>query len=124
ERLLFNPSFGAKYSTTPEDYISLNYAYTNHMGNINSIYRGAILDNYRSLKANDAALEERHDHNMGLIYHFQRNISMLFLNVGINYTHVSSNTIASNVVTDNLINTVLVPHDNTISTFSLNAGIS
>jgi len=124
ERLLFNPSFRAKYSTTPEDYISLNYAYTNHMGNINSIYRGAILANYRSLNANDATLEERRTHNMGLNYNFQRNISMLFLNAGINYTHAKSNTIASNVVTDNIINTVLVPYENTISTFSLNAGVS
>ncbi|MFC7522514.1 hypothetical protein ACFQRK_01050 [Parapedobacter sp. GCM10030251] len=124
ERLLFNPSFGAKYNTTPEDYLSLNYGYSNHMGNINSIYRGAILTNYRSLKANDAALEERYGHNMGLNYHFQRNISMLFLNAGIDYSHAISNTIASNVVTDNIINTVLVPYDNTISTFSLNAGIS
>ncbi|MGK6350761.1 hypothetical protein [Parapedobacter sp. DT-150] len=123
-RLLFNPLFRAKYMTTPEDYLSFNYVYNNQMGNINSVYQGAILSNYRSLRANDAPLEERNSHNMGLNYHFQRNISMLFMNVGINYSYTTSNTIASNVVTDNIMNTVLLPYDNNVSTFSTNAGIS
>ncbi|MBK1441534.1 TonB-dependent receptor [Parapedobacter sp. ISTM3] len=124
ERLLFNPFFRAKYMTTPEDYLSASYTYSNQMGNINGVYRGAVLTNYRSLQANDAALQEQHAHNVGLNYNFQRNISMLFMNAGISYTHAKANTIASNVQTDNISSTVLLPYENDVSTFTANAGIS
>lgn len=124
EHLLFTPLLRAKYLTNPEDYFSFSYSRNNQTGNINSVYRGAILANYRSLKANDALLEESSAHNIGLNYNFQRNISMLFINVGVNYTHARSNTIASNVVTDDMVNTVLLPYDNEVSTVSANAGIS
>ncbi len=123
-RLLFNPSFRAKYLTNAEDYLSFNYVYNNQMGNINGVYRGAILTNYRSLRANEAMLEERSAHNAALSYNFQRNISMLFMNAGVNYTHAMANTIASNVMTDNIARTVLLPYDNDVSTFSANMGIS
>ena len=124
ERLLFNPLFRAKYMTTPEDYLSLSYVYNNRLGNINDVYRGAILTNYRNLRTNDGLLQEQRVHNVGLNYHFQRNISMLFANVGINYSHAMANTIASNVVTDDIVSTVLLPYDNDASTFSASAGIS
>src|SRR5690606_36038704 len=68
--------------------------------------------------------QEQHVHNVGLTYHFQRNISMLFMNAGINYSRVMANTIASNVVTDDIVSTVLLPYDNDASTFSASAGIS
>ncbi len=123
-RLLFNPFFRAKYMTNAEDFLSLNYVYSNQMGNINGVYRGAILTNYRSLHANEAALEERSAHQAGLGYNFQRNISMLFMNVGVNYIRAMANTIASNVITDNIMRTVLLPYDNDVSTWSANAGIS
>ncbi|WP_257668746.1 carboxypeptidase-like regulatory domain-containing protein [Parapedobacter tibetensis] len=124
ERMLFNPFFRAKYLTNAEDYLSFNYVYSNQMGNINGVYRGAILSNYRNLRANDAQLEERSAHNAGLGYNFQRNISMLFMNVGAHYTLATANTIASNIITDNISQTVLLPYDNDVSTFSANAGIS
>ncbi|WP_177181105.1 TonB-dependent receptor [Parapedobacter koreensis] len=124
ERLLFNPFFRAKYMTTPEDYVSASYVYSNQMGNINGVYRGAILTNYRSLQTNDAALQEQRAHNVALNYNFQRNISMLFMNVGISYTHATANTIASNVLTDNISSTVLLPYENDVSTFTATAGIS
>ena len=124
ERLLFNPSFRVKYLTNPEDYFSFSYSRNNQTGNINSVYRGAILSNYRTLQANNALLGESSAHNIGLNYNFQRNISMLFINAGINYTLARSNTIASNVVTDDMVNMILLPYDNEVSTVSANAGIS
>ncbi len=124
DRLLFNPFFRAKYMTTPEDYVSFSYVYSNQLGNINGVFRGAILTNYRNLQANDAALQEQRAHNIGLNYNFQRNISMLFMNAGVSYIHAKANTIASNVMTDNISRTVLLPYENDMSTFNANAGIS
>lgn len=124
ERLLFNPVFRAKYMTNPEDYLSFSYVYNNQLGNINDVYRGAILTNYRNLKSNDGLLPEQRAHNIGLNYNLQRNISMLFMNAGISYSRITANTIASNTVTDDIANTVLLPYENDVSTFSTNAGVS
>lgn len=123
-QLIFNPSLRAKLMTTVEDYLSLNYAFSNQTGNINGVFRAAVLTNYRTLLANDAELQERRSHQLGLHYNFQRSINMLFMNAGIEYRKSTANTIASSQLTDNIARTVLLPYENDVSTLSANAGIS
>lgn len=123
-RLLFSPSLSTKIKTTAEDYVSFSYQYGENTGSINGIFRGAVLSGYRSLRANDAALQESRGHNGSLHYNFQRSISMLFMNAGINYNRSIANTIASSVMNDNISQTVLIPFDNDISSFGASAGIS
>lgn len=123
-RLLVNPILRTKFMTTAEDYLTFNYGYSNRMGNINGVYRGVILTNYRSLRANDAVLEEQYGHSAGLRYNFQRSISMLFINGGINYSKTTANTISASIMTDNIARTILLPFENDISSFSANGGIS
>jgi len=123
-RLLINPSWRMKLLMGTEDYISMNYAYNNQTGNITNIYRGAILGNYRSLRANDAVLSEQNSHSIGIDYNFRRSISMLFMNAGMLYNRSSSNTIASNIINDNISQTVLLSMVNNVSNIRANAGIS
>lgn len=123
-KLLANPSWRMKLLTGTEDYISMNYGYRNQTGNIANIYKGAILANYRSLRANDAILNEQNSHSIGLNYNFRRSISMLFMNAGMLYNRSSSNTIASNVINDNISQTVLLSMVNNVSNIRANAGIS
>ncbi|HLW50316.1 MAG TPA: hypothetical protein VKZ78_05040 [Sphingobacteriaceae bacterium] len=123
-RLLFSPSLSTKIKTTAEDYVSFSYQYGENTGSINGIFRGAVLSGYRTLRANDAALQESRGHNGSLHYNFQRSISMLFMNAGINYNRSIANTIASSVMNDNISQTVLIPFDNDISSFGASAGIS
>ena len=124
QHLLFTPSFRVKLMTTAADYLSFTYRYNNHIGNINSIFRGAILVNYRSIQTNDAQLQEQNDHTLGLRYNFQRPIHMLFMNAGITYNRSTASTIASSVVTDDITQTILLPFDNDIRSFTANIGIS
>lgn len=123
-RLLVNPSLQVKMLTTVEDYLSFTYHYGNHLGNINGVFRGAVLTNYRSIQANDAQLQEQDSHAFGLRYNYQRAIRMLFMNASITYTRSTANTIASSVITDNIARTVLLPFANDVSSFSANGGIS
>lgn len=123
-RLLFSPTFRTKIMMTAEDYLSFNYRYGENTGNIGGIFRGAVLSGYRSLRANDAALQQSRGHNGTLHYNFQRSISMLFMNAGINYNRSISNTIASSIMTDDISQTVLIPFDNDVSSFGASAGIS
>lgn len=123
-KLLFSPTFRTKVMTTAEDYLSFNYRYGETTGNINGIFRGAVLSGYRSLRANDAALQESRGHSGSLHYNFQRSISMLFMNAGINYNRSIANTITSSVMTDEISQSVLIPFDNDVSSFGASAGIS
>ena len=123
-RVLINPSLWVKLMTATEDYLSLTYRYGNHLGNINGVFRGALLANYRSIQANDAGLQEHDDHAFGLQYHYQRAIYLLFVNAGITYTHSMANTIATVSLTDDIARTVLLPFDNDISSVGAHGGIS
>src|SRR5690606_29916665 len=123
-RLLVNPSLRVKLMTTNEDHLSFTYSYGNHLGNINGVYRGAVLTNYRSIHANNAQLQEHNDHAFGLLYHYQRAIHLLFANAGIIYTRSMANTIAAGTITDDIAHTILLPFDNDVSRLSAQGGIS
>jgi len=123
-KLLFTPSWRLKYYTTAEDYLALQYTGNNKMGNINGIYAGTILSNYRNLSGNSSGLQEQHIHNGGLQYNFQRNISMLFINAGINYSRTIASAIASRTVDSTISRTEWLPYQNISSNLSLNGGIS
>ncbi|MGV3763554.1 carboxypeptidase-like regulatory domain-containing protein [Parapedobacter sp.] len=122
--LLFNPSLRAKLMTTTEDYLSFTYRYGNHLGNINGVFRGAVLANYRNIHANDAPLQEHDNHTLNLQYHYQRAIHLLFANAGISYTRSMANTIAASALTDHIARTILLPFDNDVSSLSAQGGIS
>lgn len=123
-QFLFNPSAGAKLMLSAESYIDLSYSYTNNVGNISGVYRGAVLTNYRSLFANDAALQEKYSTGPRLFYNFRRSISMLFINAVVSYNKVRANSILSSILTNNIQKTVLLPYSNDQSIFQTSAGIS
>lgn len=123
-QLLFNPSLRIQIKVNKEDFINLNYNYNNQLGNINQVYRGAVLVNYRSLTANSAGLQKQKGHNAGLSYNFQRTIALLFLNAGIKWSKTTADAMISSEVSDNITQTVLVPLSNNISSFSAYGGIS
>jgi len=123
-RLLFNPSLQLKWTVNTEDYISANYAYRNQIGNINGIYSGLILTNYRTIQSNDADLQEKHSRNLGIQYHFQRSVMLLFMNIDLNWNKARANSMASSVVNNNISQTVLLPLHNNINTLEAHAEVS
>lgn len=123
-QLFFNPSLALKVMTTVEDFMSINYGYKNQVGDVNGVYRGAIMLNYRHLQSNDAALQEQHSHQAGITYHFQRSIIMLYWHGGLSWSKTTANAILSSQVTNNIVQTVLIPLANDVSTFSGYGGLS
>ncbi|WP_345230647.1 carboxypeptidase-like regulatory domain-containing protein [Olivibacter ginsenosidimutans] len=121
---LFNPSFRMQIRVGAEDFIALNYAYANQLGDISQVYRGAVLVNYRSLMANRAGLREEKSHRVRLRYNFQRSVDLLFVNTGLDWSRATADAILSSRVTNQLTQTILVPLSNNVSTFSAYGGIS
>lgn len=121
---LANPALRLKQMTGVEDYLSFNYSYTNRTGNINSVFRGAVLSNYRSLRANDAQLEEQNSHTLDLNYNYRCSITLFFMNAGLSYNRASANTISSNRVDNDISQTISLSVVNNVNSFNANAGIS
>jgi len=109
---LINPNFKARWQVSQEDYLQFSYQYGQDIGNIEDIYRGAVLRNYRMLSQNNAALNESKKHTFNLNYNLARTLKVLFANAGISYSRSLSNTILSSIIKNNITENVLVNLDN------------
>lgn len=118
--IIFTPEFSTRYDITPEKNITARYRMGNTFGTSSNVFRGALLQNYRLLQANDAALQQRNSHSAALNYEYQKSIVMLFLNLGLSWDKTISNSILSSDVSGNLFRTILLPYRNTQTNTALN----
>jgi hypothetical protein len=123
-KLFLNPSFNLKYQTSPENYVTANYAFRNDLGGIDDVYRGTVLKNYRSLFANNAPISESKTHNVGAGFNFRKAMQMLFINLTTNYSDAELNTISSYSLSNNIQQRVVLPLSNHIRTLSFSANAS
>ncbi|MEX8548270.1 MAG: carboxypeptidase regulatory-like domain-containing protein [Mucilaginibacter sp.] len=123
-RLFFNPKISVTYKIATEKTINLNCNLRNEFGNIQDVYRGYILTNYRSLQANNANLTERQNSTFILNYSQRKAIVIFFFSVNASYNHITSNNIASSLINKNFQQLVLLPYKNSIDSWTLNANTS
>jgi hypothetical protein len=123
-KLFLNPSFNLKYQTSPENYVTANYAFRNDLGGIDDVYRGTVLKNYRSLFANNAPISESKTHNVGAGFNFRKAMQMLFINLTANYSDAELNTISSYNLSNNIQQRVVLPLSNHVRTLSFSANAS
>ncbi|OQP63995.1 hypothetical protein A3860_21480 [Niastella vici] len=122
--LLFNPSADFRYDLNPEQYLGASYTFNNSFSDISGIYRGGILENYRTFNAKDADLQQKATHSLAANYNFQKAINMLFINSAISFDKTIAETILSTEFLNNIQKTVFLPYRNTQSRLSLKAGFS
>jgi hypothetical protein len=123
-KLFLSPSFNFKYQTSPENYVTANYAFQNDLGGIDDVYRGTVLKNYRSLFANNAPISESETHNIGAGFNFRKAMQMLFINLTANYSDAKLNTISSYSLSNNIQQRIVLPLNNHIHTLSFSANAS
>jgi hypothetical protein len=123
-KLFLTPSFNLKYQTSPENYVTANYAFRNDLGGIDDVYRGTVLKNYRSLFANNAPISESKTHNVGAGFNFRKAMQMLFINLTANYSDAELNTISSYNLSNNIQQRVVLPLSNHVRTLSFSANAS
>lgn len=116
-RLYFNPRASLKYQTSVENYVSLGYNFRNDIGNIQDVYNGYILQNYRSLYANNADLTERKTQTANLGFNYRKAITLFFFSVNAAYTHMNANNIASSILTNNIQQRIVLPFDNNMDSW-------
>jgi hypothetical protein len=121
---LFNPYLNIRYDLTPERFVNGSYRYDNIYGDITGVYRGGILQNYRTFIANEANLQVRNRHSFELGYNFQKAVRMLFINTTLSFDKAEAATIMSIDIMNDIQKIVYLPLKNAQSQFSLKGGIS
>jgi hypothetical protein len=115
--LIFNPMINVKISNGPEDFFGFSYRNITEFGNINDVYMGNILVNFRSLYSNSGILPQSNSNTFGFNYNFIRGLKLLFLNFNAAYTIKNSNTISTTTLNDNFEQRVILPFVNHTNSF-------
>lgn len=123
-QFLITPSANLRMFINSEDYIKASYNFQNVIGTIAQVFPAAILTNYRSIKINDAGLQQQNIHSSSLYYNFQRSVVMFFMNFGLSYKIVSANSILSSTINDQIEQTVVIPLNNNQNSLTANIGMS
>ncbi|MBL7731475.1 MAG: TonB-dependent receptor [Chitinophagaceae bacterium] len=123
-QLIFTPDIFLRYDLTNEQSITAKLSRSNTFGNITNVYRGAILQTYRLLQANNATLQERVSYAVSVNYEYQHTVTMLFLNTGVTWNRTQQNTLLSAEVSDNIQRFILLPYKNNIITTGLTNTVS
>jgi len=122
-RVRFNPNFRLKYRVAQADEVSFSYGFTNNFGNIQDVYRGMVIRSYRSISQNSVGINESSAHNLGLNYRLGRPLKLFFAQVGVSYSQTSRNAMISQQISGDISQSVLLPIDNKINNFQVNAGV-
>jgi Carboxypeptidase regulatory-like domain len=123
-RVYFNPLFKVKYQVGVENYLSLSYYYHNETGTIEDIYQGYILKDYLTLYANSADLAEKQDQHAAAGFSYRKSLIMLFASLNISYDHLAANKIASEIITNNLQQQVMLPYPNATGSWTVGSTVS
>jgi hypothetical protein len=123
-RLYFNPLFRVKYQVGTENYLNLFYNYRHEIGTIEDLYQGYILKDYRTLYANSADLVEKQDQHAAAGFSYRKSLIILFASLNISYDHLAASKIASEILTNNLQQQVMLPYSNATGSWTVSGTVS
>ncbi|WP_165798432.1 carboxypeptidase-like regulatory domain-containing protein [Chitinophaga costaii] len=121
---LLNPLLEYRKKFALYNEFNLRYAQRTEFGQIQEIYPGTILVNYRQFSANNTPLPKNDVYSLMARYTYRKPIQVFFCNLSINYDHTSTNFINSYVVERGLTKTTAIDYRNRMNRFSINGNIS
>lgn len=124
DKFVINPTLSVKYNIGRENSLSLNATSSNNFGNIQSLYQGFIIQNYRSITANNGLLVEQKHKNASIGFSYRKSIKILFAHVLAGYTIINLNTITANDISNVIDRKILLPLSNQQKNWFVNMGIS
>ena len=123
-RLYFNPQLKVKYQIGIENYFNFVYNYRNNAGNIQDVYRGFILKDYRTFYANNAGLTETKDQFAALGFNYRKAITLFFFSINTSFNQITANNIASSIITKSFQQRIVLPFQNKINSWTVSGYIS
>ncbi len=123
-RLYFNPRLFVKYQVSVENYFSFLYNYRNDVGNIQDVYHGYILTDYRTFYANNAGLTESKNQLAAFGFNYRKALTLFFFSINTSFNHILANNISSGIITDNFQQRIVLPFQNATNAWTVNGFIS
>jgi hypothetical protein len=123
-RLYFNPRLFVKYQVAVEDYFSFLYNYRNDIGNIQDVYHGYILTDYRTFYANNADLTQRKNQLAAFGFNYRKALTLFFFSINTSFNHILANNITSGTITNNFQQRIVLPFQNATNSWTINGFIS
>jgi len=121
-KIMFEPAFSSRYNFDAQNELSFNFQRGNTFGNIENVYRGYIVRNYRMIANNTADINESIHNNFTLNYKSGKAVKLLFYNLGVNYNRSASSTMISNRIDADNSQIVLIEQENVVNSYGVNAG--
>ena len=123
-RIFFNPSFNVIYNFTRNWSAKTGFGYYNGLGNIQSIYTGYIMRNYRSLSRNDGHLAESKSYAVYLHTNYRNVSKSFFTHTNVFYEQYNSNLLYENNYNGILLIQNSVPQSFTSKTYGASGNVS
>nr|WP_259070411.1 carboxypeptidase-like regulatory domain-containing protein [Mucilaginibacter sp. X4EP1]MCS3815540.1 hypothetical protein [Mucilaginibacter sp. X4EP1] len=123
-RLYFDPQLRIKYMVGIENFITALYNFRNVIGNIEDIYHGYILQDYRTLYANNTDLTEQKSQTASLGFNYRKALVLFFWSINASYNHISANNITSSIITNDFQQRIVLPFQNVTDSWTVNGTIS
>lgn len=123
-RFYLNPRLSIRYNVGLENSLSMNASASNDFGNLQSLYQGYIIKNYRTVTANSGLLKEQKQRNLSAGFNFRKSAKIFFANIMVGYSIIESNTINASQVTGFLDRKLLLPINNKQRNWFINIGTS
>ena len=120
----FNPNLNFQYVFSVEKRLDFSYSHNTNFGDISQVFRGVVLQNYRSLLSNNADLQRSDSDTFRLKYTLENSAELMFINGGITYRTSKTNNILSSTIEDNIIQSELLPFRNKQNNLTLDLGFS
>jgi hypothetical protein len=123
-KFFFQPSLNVYYDLSNDISLNGSYIFYNQLGDINSLYTGYILENYRTLNHYDNHLLQVKGNNGGIKVNYKNIFQMLFINIGVNYSYIKKNILYDQQFDGILAKTSAVKIDNESTNIYTNLKIS
>lgn len=121
---LWNPLFEFRKNVGRYSEFNIRYAQQTIFGQINDVYQGTILLNYREFRSNETPLPVTGRHSIGVKYNYRKPLNMFFYNLNFSYDRSKQNFINSYTIDSGITRSVAIDFNNKSDKYNLSGGMS
>ncbi len=120
-RLLFEPRFSVRKDINAFFKTTFSASLKNSFGDVNQLYYGYILNNYRNIQQYDTPILESFRKSVSLSFSYRNPIKSIFINTFYSYGNTKQNLLLVNLITvDGASSLGFVERDNSSNTHNIN----
>jgi hypothetical protein len=119
-----DPTFSFRTDVGKENTLEINARLDHNNPDIFTVYRGSILENYRTLRIEELPLDNSINKTIGARFDFQKSLKLLFANLGMRYSETNNKWIHKDSISEKVSIIKAIPLANKSQNFSYFTGFS